>query len=420
MAGRLADLGAPTFSAARHGRVHDSVGRHRNRLRTADTSAARAAGTRRAVGHAAHVAVSAAVGPVRVGRAAHGRRRSLGTGGAQRHDGRRPALARGTPWRGAVDADALREPDRLVARQAAGRPDDRVRRSAARRCCGRIRPSASCCSASAPHRTRHCWWAASSSASVRSARIPAASPRDAGSSLPRSGPRARPMAPIYYLSRLGRLSPLTSYAAASWPSLTSLLFPLADVNMGVLVRYPPVAIVVMVALLQRRGWREPAALPAALTGVALLLVISQQPNMNQGGNPDLSRYIVWLLPLALPWLLALDRSRTAIHTPGRRTRRLPSPRYGPRSHSCPRDPKAIAIRRRSRRGCGRGTRHGRCRASRRSASAHRIASRRSFRQPRRAARRCCCSRGGGRRTVRPRRLRHRHVTRQAPTAMPIA
>ncbi|AMY12180.1 hypothetical protein LuPra_05453 [Luteitalea pratensis] len=116
------------------------------------------------------------------------------------------------------------------------------------------------------------------------------------------------IAPIYYLSRLDRLSPLTSYAAASWPSLTSLLFPLADVNMGVLPRFPPVALVVMVALLQRRGWREPAALPAALTGAALLLVISQQPNMNQGGSPDLSRYIVWLLPLALPWLLALDRS----------------------------------------------------------------------------------------------------------------
>ena len=56
------------------------------------------------------------------------------------------------------------------------------------------------------------------------------------------------MAPIYYLSRLDRLSPLTSYAAASWPSLTSLLFPLADVNMGVLLRFPPVALVVMVAL----------------------------------------------------------------------------------------------------------------------------------------------------------------------------
>jgi hypothetical protein len=116
------------------------------------------------------------------------------------------------------------------------------------------------------------------------------------------------IAPIYYLSRLDRLSPLTSFAAASWPSLTTLFFPVTDVNMGVLVRFPLAALVVMVAVLQRRAWRQPAALPAALTAGALLLVISQQPNMNQGGNPDLSRYVVWLLPLALPWLLALDCS----------------------------------------------------------------------------------------------------------------
>ena len=41
----------------------------------------------------------------------------------------------------------------------------------------------------------------------------------------------------------------------------------------------------------------------------LLGAISQQPNMNQGGNPDLSRYAIWLLPLALPWLLDADASR---------------------------------------------------------------------------------------------------------------
>ena len=39
--------------------------------------------------------------------------------------------------------------------------------------------------------------------------------------------------------------------------------------------------------------------------------------MNQGGNPDLSRYVVWLLPLALPWLLAIDRSpRAAVRLAG--------------------------------------------------------------------------------------------------------
>jgi hypothetical protein len=225
------------------------------------------------------------------------------------------------------------------------------------------------------------------------------------------------IAPLYYLSRLDRLSPLTSFTVAAWPSLTSLFFPLADVNMGVLVRYPPAVAFGLVALAQRRSWRESAALPAALTAGALLLVISQQPNMNQGGNPDLSRYIVWLLPLAMPWLLALDRS------PGYATRvsgtiavavavvwtTAAFPLSRPESYRYP-----------TPFGSGRGTRHGPHRASRRLANARRIGNRRSSRRRRAGARRCCCSRHGGRRTVRRRRHHHRRVVHAVPTAMPTA
>ncbi len=114
--------------------------------------------------------------------------------------------------------------------------------------------------------------------------------------------------PAYSLWRLDRLSPLTSYTAAWWPTMTSLLFPLADVNMGAVPRFPPGAIAVGLALLRPAGWKAPAALPAAVSAAALLVVFSQQPNMNQGGNPDFSRYAVWLLPLALPWLLDADRA----------------------------------------------------------------------------------------------------------------
>ncbi len=125
------------------------------------------------------------------------------------------------------------------------------------------------------------------------------------------------MAPAYYLWRLARLSPLTGWTTAAWPTWTSLLFPLADVNMGLLPRVPPLAALVGLALLRRDAWRTPAATPAALSALALLVVVSQQPNMNQGGNPDLSRYAVWLLPLALPWLLHADHSpRRATHVLG--------------------------------------------------------------------------------------------------------
>lgn len=115
-------------------------------------------------------------------------------------------------------------------------------------------------------------------------------------------------APLYYLWHLGRVSPLTTYATAHWPSLGSLLFPLADVNMGALLRFTPGALAAGLALTQPRGWRAPAAWPALLAGIVLLAVTSQQPNRNNGGHPDLSRYVIWLWPLLLPWLQVLDRS----------------------------------------------------------------------------------------------------------------
>lgn len=122
------------------------------------------------------------------------------------------------------------------------------------------------------------------------------------------GALAAGLAPAWYLWHLGRLSPLTTYVGATWPTASALLFPLTDINMGALVRFPPGAALVALALLRRDGWRHPAALPAAATALLLLGVISQQPNMNQGGNPDLSRYAIWLLPLGLPWLMSADRA----------------------------------------------------------------------------------------------------------------
>ncbi len=115
--------------------------------------------------------------------------------------------------------------------------------------------------------------------------------------------------PAYYLWRLGRLSPLTLWTTtASWPSLDALIFPLLDVNMGAMLRFPPGFMAVAAALGARRGWRWPGAIPAAVAAALLLVVVSQQPNQNQGGSPDLSRYALWLAPLALPWLLAMDGS----------------------------------------------------------------------------------------------------------------
>jgi hypothetical protein len=120
-------------------------------------------------------------------------------------------------------------------------------------------------------------------------------------------------APAYYFWRLGRFSPLTLWTGTVyWPTLATLLFPMLDVNMGVVPRFPPGAVTVLAALAGRRGWRSAAAFPAALSAPLLLLVVSQQSNQNQGGSPDLSRYCLWLWPLALPWLMAMDAMTTRL------------------------------------------------------------------------------------------------------------
>jgi hypothetical protein len=119
------------------------------------------------------------------------------------------------------------------------------------------------------------------------------------------------VAPAYYYWRLGRFSILTIWTGtAFWPSLRLLLFPLIDVNMGVVPRFPPGALAMLVAIARRDRWRSAVALPAALGALLLLGVVSQPPNQNHGGSPDFSRYWLWMSPLALPWLLAMDATPT--------------------------------------------------------------------------------------------------------------
>jgi len=113
--------------------------------------------------------------------------------------------------------------------------------------------------------------------------------------------------PIYYLWRLGIPSPLTAATATRWPGLLDALFPLTDVTLGLVVRYPPFVLAVMLAA-GWLGWREmsrlrdPFIATSGLATLALLWVVGQPVSQNHGGSPDLSRYALWLMPLALPLL----------------------------------------------------------------------------------------------------------------------
>ena len=123
--------------------------------------------------------------------------------------------------------------------------------------------------------------------------------------------------PAYYLWRLGIPTPLTAATSTRWPGLIDTLFPLTDVTMGLILRYPPYVIAVVVAAAWL-AWRElprlrdPFVATSGLAALGLLWAVGQPTSQNHGGSPDLSRYAVWLMPLALPILQQAGTSTSPI------------------------------------------------------------------------------------------------------------
>jgi len=60
--------------------------------------------------------------------------------------------------------------------------------------------------------------------------------------------------------------------------------------------------------------RDPFVATTALAALALLYVVSQPLDQNHGGSPDLSRYALWLMPLAVP---VLAQAATSARRPTR-------------------------------------------------------------------------------------------------------
>jgi hypothetical protein len=125
--------------------------------------------------------------------------------------------------------------------------------------------------------------------------------------------------PFYYWMRLGRAAPLADAASPGVPTLRGYGAVLWDLNIGLLPNYPWIAIAALVAIAlswTRHEHRSPRAyrIAALLSGVWLLFVFSQMINMNHGGTPGMSRYALWLIPLAMPFLAdaAAPRAGAAI------------------------------------------------------------------------------------------------------------
>lgn len=119
--------------------------------------------------------------------------------------------------------------------------------------------------------------------------------------------------PLYYYSRIERWSPLVE-GELRIPGLQAFGFALWDPNVGILFNYPwlIIAMVLSWRLRPKGALRADEQWIAGLCGAIWLFSFAQTWNFNHGGTPGMSRYALWLIPLAFPFLL-IDprRSRAA-------------------------------------------------------------------------------------------------------------
>ena len=118
--------------------------------------------------------------------------------------------------------------------------------------------------------------------------------------------------PVYFLTQLGRPVPLLDAGRPAVPAWTELVAVLSDPNIGLLMNFPALFLGLGLAVLSRHRWRPTGdAVFAAAAAAIFLFSFAQTTNFNHGGTRDMSRYCLWLIPLAIPWLRLERESRPA-------------------------------------------------------------------------------------------------------------
>jgi hypothetical protein len=115
--------------------------------------------------------------------------------------------------------------------------------------------------------------------------------------------------PLYYWWRIDRLSPLLGGTTPHLPSAKELLAVLADPNLGILPHFPVLALLFGLGvrwLVRSAGWRRPGSWLLLAAVASLLFAFAQTSNLNHGATPGPSRYGLWLIPFAVPVLIALE------------------------------------------------------------------------------------------------------------------
>lgn len=115
--------------------------------------------------------------------------------------------------------------------------------------------------------------------------------------------------PLYYQWRLGVTTPQELNGGAGddwWYGLTKLLAPVLDLNIGLVVGFP--ASVALIALgtwwvIRRTRFDRDVAIGlmlSAAVGAWFLVAFAKTVNINSGGTVSMTRYALWLIPLAAP------------------------------------------------------------------------------------------------------------------------
>jgi hypothetical protein len=129
--------------------------------------------------------------------------------------------------------------------------------------------------------------------------------------------------PIYYGWRWGLATPqLIKGTLARWPTVQEWGAVLWDPNLGLAFSAPLlvctiVAAALAVAVVTRLRCADSGTWLALTAAVVFLLSFAQSTNINSGATPGMSRYGVWLIPLAIPIL-----QQAGVVVPARRLRWL--------------------------------------------------------------------------------------------------
>ena len=118
--------------------------------------------------------------------------------------------------------------------------------------------------------------------------------------------------PVYTYTHHGTWSLLLEQTRSDAPTVQALSAVVIDPSVGLIGNFPLFLVVVTAGLLTliRRSSHEVIVEDVIIPGIVaavFLFSFSRTTNIHHGGTPSLSRYALWLIPLAVPLLSRLNR-----------------------------------------------------------------------------------------------------------------